>query len=588
MRWLKIIAAAIVVLHWAPYEALWAQDCHPEDITLSYQDGVDSFQTSYGPCTRVLGELKIEGEDIVSLSGLSDLTEIRKLKIWRNPLLSKLTDLAGLQTLSSLDLAANPLLTNLEGLSSIEFISTVRISNNIGLKSLAGLDALERVGHLVIRGNPLLKTMQGLSGLRRVEANEFSISANNSLENLDGLESLKLVAGELVIEDNDSLINIDALASLSEVTIEPSFSIRIQRNRQLANLDGLASLTKIDGGLIIHLNDSLSDVGGLSNLTEVGTWLHIAANHELTHIDGLKGLTTVGSLGLINNTNLSNIHGLEALHTVNWWLEITHNPRLVDLAGLSALRKVGLAPSPMSGVLIEHNALLKGIDGLSGLQGIAGSLVVQNNASLSDCQGVLTLVDPIDDYDPGPGNSPIPDISNETRLQSNLPGCNSVAGVLAKVDIVEINAGLNDAWFNPEFSGQGFFIIVFPDIRQVFLSWFTYDTERPPPDAIAQLGEPGHRWITAQGSYFGNGAELTAYLSKGGVFDASVPGPELQEYGEILLEFSNCNEGTVMYRFPAIGREGVVLIERIVLDNVSLCYVLNEKTVAGKPSLSDW
>jgi M6 family metalloprotease-like protein len=136
---------------------------------------------------------------------------------------------------------------------------------------------------------------------------------------------------------------------------------------------------------------------------------------------------------------------------------------------------------------------------------------------------------------------------------------------------VEINSGFNDAWFSPDTDGQGFFIIVFPQTRQVFLSWFTYDTERPPADVIAFLGEPGHRWLTAQGGYTGNQAVLEVWMTEGGVFDSAEPEPVRREDGEILLEFSGCNAGTVGYDIPSIGRQGVVAIERIVTDNVALC-----------------
>jgi hypothetical protein len=34
--------------------------------------------------------------------------------------------------------------------------------------------------------------------------------------------------------------------------------------------------------------------------------------------------------------------------------------------------------------------------------------------------------------------------------------------------------------------------------------------------------------------------------------------------------------GTLSYDFPSIGSQGVVAIERIVLDNVPLCYLLDQ------------
>jgi hypothetical protein len=144
------------------------------------------------------------------------------------------------------------------------------------------------------------------------------------------------------------------------------------------------------------------------------------------------------------------------------------------------------------------------------------------------------------------------------------------APLLAGPDF-HINAGLNDAWFDPATPGQGFFVTVFPDIGQLFLAWFTYDTERPPEDVQALLGEPGHRWLTAFGSYADNRAVLDIEVTKGGVFDASDPAPSQDLDGTIILEFSNCNAATVSYDIPSVDRQGVIPIERIALDNMPLC-----------------
>ncbi len=134
-----------------------------------------------------------------------------------------------------------------------------------------------------------------------------------------------------------------------------------------------------------------------------------------------------------------------------------------------------------------------------------------------------------------------------------------------------INPGLNDAWFNPDTVGQGFFINVFPDIGQMFMAWFTYDVERPDESIPAQLGEAGHRWLTAQGAYADNQAVLDVWITKGGIFDSPEPAPTQDMDGEIIVEFSNCNAGTVTYDIPSIGRQGVVPIERLALGNVPLC-----------------
>jgi len=139
-----------------------------------------------------------------------------------------------------------------------------------------------------------------------------------------------------------------------------------------------------------------------------------------------------------------------------------------------------------------------------------------------------------------------------------------------------INAGLNDAWFNLATAGQGFLITVFPDRKEVFLAWFTYDTERPPEDVSAFLGEPGHRWLTAQGPYDGDTANLTIFVTEGGIFDAAEPAAETDPAGDgtLTLEFADCTEGLVNYEIASLGISGEIPIERITPDNVALCETL--------------
>ncbi len=556
-----------------------AQDCTPADITLSSQEEVDSFQANHGPCDHVPGELRIEGEDIINLQALFNLTRIDKLFIWRNPILTSLEGMSGLEYTGRLVISGNDSLTSLQGITALDRVGILRIALNENLISLKGLEVVEQVGTLAISGNSLLRNMEGLSSLTRVGGNWFEISNNSALESLDGLEVLNTVAGTLTIQDNNALTNIDGLASLTTAATVSIFNIEIQRNAALVNLDGLSSLTELKGALIIHLNDSLVDIRGLSNLTEIGAMLHIAANPALADLDGLEALTTVGALGIVNNATLKDFSGLSNLETVRLWFEISWNPMLTSLDGLSALTNVGVIKSPMSYLLIEYNETLNNLDGISTLHGVQ-NLIVEDNRSLADCQGIITLIDPIDDFEPGPGPgiSGIPDIGNQARIQDNLDGCNSVNEILGKVPLLEINAGLNDAWFNPETNGQGFFIIVFPEIEQIFMSWFTYDTERPPADVVANLGEPGHRWLTAQGEYEENAAELDVYITAGGVFDSEEPTPITKPEGEIMLKFNTCNAGTVTYDIPSIDRQGEVPIERITLDNVPLCYLLGNQT----------
>lgn len=137
----------------------------------------------------------------------------------------------------------------------------------------------------------------------------------------------------------------------------------------------------------------------------------------------------------------------------------------------------------------------------------------------------------------------------------------------------QINAGLNDAWFNPATNGQGFLITVFPTIKQVFLAWFTYDTERPPENVEAALGERGHRWLTAQGPYDGDTATLSIYITEGGVFDASEPAAANDGIpdGTMKIEFADCTQGLVTYEISSPSVSGEIPIQRITNDNIAFC-----------------
>lgn len=136
-----------------------------------------------------------------------------------------------------------------------------------------------------------------------------------------------------------------------------------------------------------------------------------------------------------------------------------------------------------------------------------------------------------------------------------------------------INSGLNDAWFNPVTNGQGLLINAFPEGQQMFVAWFTFDTERPPEDTPSGIGEPGHRWLIASGPYSGDTATLTIYVSEGGVFDSANPAPVTDPAGDgtMTIEFADCTAGIVNYEITSAGLSGEIPIQRVADDNVALC-----------------
>lgn len=141
-----------------------------------------------------------------------------------------------------------------------------------------------------------------------------------------------------------------------------------------------------------------------------------------------------------------------------------------------------------------------------------------------------------------------------------------------------INPGITDAWYDPETAGQGFFIIVLEQTGIIFMAWFTYDTERSPEDVTAILGEPGHRWLTAQGPYQGDMAMLDVYNTVGGVFDMAEPVPQTGDpVGTITITWTDCENGVLTYDLVQPMVMGEIPIQRLVADNVPLCQALLEE-----------
>jgi sugar lactone lactonase YvrE len=143
----------------------------------------------------------------------------------------------------------------------------------------------------------------------------------------------------------------------------------------------------------------------------------------------------------------------------------------------------------------------------------------------------------------------------------------------------EINSGLNDAWFDLSTAGQGFLITIFPQRKEMFLAWFTFDTQRPPEDVTAFLGEPGHRWLTAQGSYEEDTATLTIFVTEGGIFDAAEPVASTDPAGDgsMTVKFTDCEAGVVHYQIHSLDISGEIPIQRITPDNVALCEALGAR-----------
>jgi hypothetical protein len=154
--------------------------------------------------------------------------------------------------------------------------------------------------------------------------------------------------------------------------------------------------------------------------------------------------------------------------------------------------------------------------------------------------------------------------------------------VLAPPAPFRINKALAGAWFNPETNGQGFFIDVYNNSNQMFAGWYTFDLSRP-VDGSAELGEPGHRWLTALGPFDGQEANLTVYLAKGGAFDSTTPPIDNPQtvVGTMTVEFTTCKTGQVDYALTTPVVSGQIPVQPLANEHVELCESFNQ--VPGMP-----
>jgi hypothetical protein len=281
------------------------------------------------------------------------------------------------------------------------------------------------------------------------------VITGEDIVSFDGLSNLTTVLGDLKIDGNSSLIAIDGLAKLQSVG-----SLSMSFNPALLKIDGLSGLARVDKWLLIQYNNSLQSVSGLNQLAYVGDNLLVRANWQLTSFHGLSKLYQVDGTLQFSGNSLVDLDGFSSLTSLGG-LSISGEGLLTNLDVLSNLTDV------MGDLYLYGNGLTT-IDGLSALARVGGDLWLLQNNHLSSCMGITQLVDQIDDADPGPGVGVAPDVGGAVLIEQNAIGCNSVEEILAEEPLLEMNAGLNDAWFNPGTDGQGFLIIVYPQIEQSF------------------------------------------------------------------------------------------------------------------------
>ncbi len=290
---MKITSLLVSALFFLKLQLLCGQ-CPNNAVNLTSQLQVDNFNSNYPGCTNITNDLSISGNTITNLNGLSGLTQINSLVIENTGSLTTLTGLNNVTTIGGVDIKNNSALTTIDGLNGVSSIDVFYLLDNPFLNNLTALGNLLNIAHIEIYGNHSLNDLNGLQGLSSIDL-YFSISNNNSLTSLSGLENLNFVG------DGLDITNVE---------------FRVSFNANLSDLSALQNLNYVDGRFNISFNPLLNNLLGLESLSFVRD-LDISSNATLQTFDGLQGLTNVENhIRIYNNQILTSLEGLNNLNSI--------------------------------------------------------------------------------------------------------------------------------------------------------------------------------------------------------------------------------------------------------------------------------
>ncbi len=282
-----------------------------------------------------------------------------------------------------------------------EILGDVLINDTIwgAISNLNGLEQLSTVhGDLLIHDNFNLIDLSGLNNLTSIHGIFSIIFA--SLTDLSGLDNLSSIDGDLEIHSMAYLENISNLSNLNAI----GGGLNIQNSFSLTNLVGLENITILSGDLTIK-DMALESLTGLNNLQSIAGQVWINYCEELVDLSGLDNVTSMDSSLIISqNNNLESLNGLDNLNTAGR-VSIFYNPKLLNATGLGNLNTVDnslniydnsslenlegfTALNAIGGLYIADNPVLIDLSGLENVASIGGRVYIKNNSSLINLNGL--------------------------------------------------------------------------------------------------------------------------------------------------------------------------------------------------------
>ncbi len=373
--------------------------------------------------------------ELINLQGLESITEIDgEIVIGSNSKLISVEGIANIDanTISQLSIAMNSLLAICNETSICNYISsggTINISNNaIGCNS-----------DIEILANCLPACPSDIIFSTQAEVDNFpnqypncteiegNVTITGSVINLDSLDQIISIGGDLVIEDCEELETISGMENLTELggdlnikgndslTIITGFenlmsvnTIDIRLNFNLLSFTGFNTIQLVNGTLLFYNNDDLEEITGFNSLTTVESNLRLTGSNflnnisgfsnlqqidgelnlvalDLLNLQGFSNLSSVGDLIVYQNAGLTSLEGLENLNSIDGKLSITANESLEDLTVLQNITSIG------GTMQIGGNTNLTDLQGLENITSISGNLIISSNHNLTSIEGIKNI-----------------------------------------------------------------------------------------------------------------------------------------------------------------------------------------------------
>jgi|GEM_PF-1804081 len=281
-------------------------------VYIDYNQGLVSVN-GFNNLKSHIAELGFYGnENLESVEGFESLTSIYNILFYNCPSLVSVTNFANLTTVEgSLSFWQTPALQSINAFSALEsIIWNLSITNTNYFNDLSAFESLTTVGGLNIHDNSGLSNCCIISQFISEETiwddiniHSNAVGCNSYYESYNSCIEEKCPEGDLIFTSQ---------AEIDQFIIDYPYCAEIDGNVELApingsilNLNGLQNLTLVTGNISISGTD-IMDLNGLENLYYVGGDFTIINNLALDSIHALNGFNYIGgSLTLADNTSLA-------------------------------------------------------------------------------------------------------------------------------------------------------------------------------------------------------------------------------------------------------------------------------------------